>query len=173
MLRPKRNEYPAYFKGYVDLVPDGDILEILEEQQHETLKFLYGLSEEVAYYRYAEDKWCIKQIIGHLVDTERIFSYRALCFARKEKIILPAFDQEMYVNNGNFCSRTLIDLGDEYQTVREATISLFRNFEDNIYQLTGSASDFKITVRSIPYILAGHELHHRKVIMERYIKRNF
>ena len=173
MNKPNTNEYPPYFKMYINLVPEGDVIRILEEQINEAKKLFYSISVEVASYRYAPEKWCIKEIVGHLSDTERIFCYRALRFARKDKTILASFDQDLYVKNANFCSRTLIDLGDEFQTSRESTLTLFRSFSDDVYSIFATTSDFSLSIRSIPYIIAGHEIHHRNIIMERYIKRNF
>lgn len=170
--RPNPHEYPYYFRQYIELVPAGDILDILDDQLTVSLKFYYGFSEEVASYRYDKDKWNIKECIGHLIDTERIFSYRALCFARKDDTKLPGFEQDTYVQQGNFSQRTLIDLLDEFQAVREATIMLFKNIDEKTLNFFGQASDFKLSVRSIAYILAGHELHHLKIIKERYLNKS-
>jgi hypothetical protein len=166
--KPNPHEYPYYFRQYIELVPSGDILDILEDQLRVALKFFYGFSEEVASYRYDKDKWNIKECLGHLIDTERIFSYRALCFARKDGAKLPGFDQDIYVQEGYFNQRTLIDLLDEYQAVREATIMLLKNIDEEALNFFGEASDFKLSVKSIPFIIAGHELHHIKIIKERY-----
>ena len=163
------NEYPSYYRRYISLVADGDILMILEDQKHEMDKFLDRFGEEAAAYRYSPDKWSIKEVIGHVIDVERIFTYRALRFARNDKTPLPEFDQEEYIKNGNFDSRTLIDLADEFRCVRESTITLFASFNLEIMQRQGTASGQNFAVRSIPYIIAGHELHHRQVIQSKYL----
>ena len=130
---------------------------------------LSRIGEEAAVFRYAPDKWSIKEVIGHVVDVERIFAYRALRFARNDKTPLPEFEEDDYVNNANFDSQTLIDLGDEFRTVRESTLSMFYSFDENLFSREGTASGYKFTVRAIPFIIAGHEVHHRQVIKDKYM----
>jgi hypothetical protein len=169
MQRPKSNEYPPYYNRYVDLIDGIDILVILEKQKQEMSNLLNSFGEEAAAYRYAPDKWSVKEVIGHIIDVERIFAYRALRFARNDKTPLPEFDQEDYIKSANFDSRTLIDIADEFRSVRESTLSMLFSFEDEIFNYEGTASGFKFTVRAISYIIAGHEVHHRQVIRERYM----
>ena len=171
MNRPKHNEYPSYYSQYINLVQDGDIIHILYEQMRSMTQFVNSFSEEVAAYRYAPDKWSVKEVVGHVMDTERVFSYRALCFARNDKTHLPAFDQDAYVKQANFGKRTLLDIADEYRSVRKGTICLYRSFEEGILNRVGTASDYSLALRSIPYILVGHEMHHRNVIETCYLKR--
>jgi len=171
MHKPDPGEYPPYFHQYIKRVPEGDISVFLEEQLTSTVHFLNSFSEEVAMYRYAPDKWCIKEVIGHVIDTERIFAYRALCFARNDKTHLPGFDQDNYVKESTFSIRSMIEIIDEYQTVRQASISLFRSLDTAALNRTGQASDYSISVRSIPYIVAGHELHHRATVETLYLHR--
>jgi hypothetical protein len=171
MQKPDPIEYPPYYHQYIKRVPDGDIIVILEEQLASMLHFLNSFSEEVAMYRYAPDKWCIKEVIGHVIDTERVFTYRALCFARNDTAHLPGFEQDNYVKESSFGTRSMIEIIDEYQTVRQASISLFRSLDATVLNRTGQASDYSISVRSIPYIVAGHELHHRATIETLYLHR--
>ena len=169
MQRPRSNEYPPHYNRYIDLIEGEDILTVLENQKQEMADLLNRFGEEAAHFRYAPDKWSVKEVIGHIIDVERIFAYRALRFARNDKTPLPEFDQENYIKFANFNSRTLIDIADEFRTVRESTLSMFFSFEDEILNYEGTASGFKFTVRAIPYIIAGHEVHHRIIIREKYM----
>ena len=169
MQRPKSNEHPSYYSRYIDLIKSEDILVVLENQNQEMHDLLSRIGEEAAVFRYAPGKWSIKEVIGHIIEVERIFAYRALRFARNDKTPLPGFEEDDYVKNANFDSRTLIDLADEFRSVRESTLAMFYGFEDEIYSREGTASGFKFTVRAIPFIIAGHELHHRQVILEKYM----
>ena len=169
MHKPKSNEYPSYYNRYIDLIKSDDILSVLENQNQEMHDLLSRIGEEAAAFRYAPEKWSVKEVIGHVIDVERIFAYRALRFARNDKTPLPEFDEDDYVKYANFDSRTLIDLSDEFRIARESTLTMFYGFDNDIYNREGIASGFKFTVRSIPYIIAGHEAHHRQIIRERYI----
>ena len=169
MQKPKSNEYPAYYNRYIDLIKSEDILSVLENQNHEMHNLLNRIGEEAATFRYAPEKWSIKEVIGHVIDVERIFAYRALRFARNDKTPLPEFDEDDYVKYANFDSRTLIDLSDEFRVARESTLTMFHSFDDDIYNREGIASGFKFTVRAIPYIIAGHEAHHRQIIRKKYM----
>ncbi len=169
LSRPAAGEYDEYYDLYVRRVPDGDILEIIDRQITDTNRFLLGIGEEKAKYRYAPDKWSIKQVAGHLSDIERLFQYRAVAFARNDRTPLPSIDQDDYLSGANFDDRALEDIAEEYRLVRTSGLALFRSFDDEISLRTGTASGFTFTVRSIPYILAGHEIHHVGVIKERYL----
>jgi len=169
MRKPKPNENPSYYNRYIELIKSEDIFAVLENQNQEMHALLSRIGEEAAGFRYAPEKWSIKEVIGHIIDVERIFAYRALRFARNDKTPLAEFEEDDYVKNANFDSRTLIDLGDEFRIVRESTSCMFASFEDEIYDRVGTASGFNFTVRAIPFIIAGHETHHRKVIQEKYM----
>ena len=170
MRRPRSNEYQAYYNQYINLIEGENILAILEEQRQEMTNLLNGLGEEAAAFRYAPDKWSVKEVVGHIIDVERIFAHRALRFARNDKTPLPEFDQEDYIKYANFDERSLIDIADEYRSVRESTLYLFYSFTDEFYGREGTASGFKFTVRAIPFIIAGHEGHHMKVLRQQYLK---
>jgi hypothetical protein len=145
------------------------VVETLERQLGETLALLGGLSEEQAGARYEPGKWSVKELVGHVVDTERIFAYRALRFARGDRTPIPGFEQDPYVAGGNFDARTLRDLADEFACVRRATVALLRHLGEDAWRRTGTASDNEVSVRALAHIIAGHELHHLNVLRERYL----
>ena len=170
MYRPSAHEYPAYFDRYISLVPEGEILTTLNKQAETTIGFLSNLSEEVSAYRYEPGKWSVKEVIGHVIDTERVFNYRALCFARGDQSKLPSFDQDKFAAAANYKDRSLLDIIDEYGILRRYTISLYRTFNPEDMQKLGSASDYRLSIGSIAFILAGHEIHHVKIIKDRYLR---
>jgi uncharacterized damage-inducible protein DinB len=172
MDKPNPQEYPAYFQRYISLVPDGEIIEILSQFQQETSLILSRLSEEVGSYRYEKDKWSIKEVIGHIIDTERVFTFRALGFARDKDTHLPPFDQDIYIENSNYHQRSLLEIAEEFRTVRENSIIFFKSLDDETTKNIGSTSDYNMSLRTIPYIIVGHELHHRRVIENKYIKKS-
>ncbi len=167
--RPAADEYAPYFGGYVGAVPAGDVLAILERQMGETQGLLRDLPASRAMHRYAPGKWSIKQVVGHLSDTERIFTYRALCFSRSERAPLPGFEEDDYVAAAGFDTRPLGELARELETVRAATLTLFRGLSDEALLRRGTANGREFTVRAIAYIVAGHERHHVRVLRERYL----
>ena len=167
--RPAASEYAPYYGTYINRVPEGDICEILESQLARTLALLTKVGEARAGYRYAPEKWSIREVAGHVIDTERIFACRALCFARAEKSPLPGFDQDTYVHAAGFESRTLKDLATEFELVRKSNVILFRSFTEEVWDRRGVANNVEFTARSIPYIIAGHELHHAGILKERYL----
>ena len=170
MRKPEQNEYPSYYSRYIKLIEEDDVLTVLDRQKNEMNRLLNSIGEEAAGFRYAADKWSIKEVIGHLMDVERVFSYRALRFARKDQTPLQGFDQDEYIKVANFDSRTLIGLSDEYRTLRECTYSLFEGFDDLILNSRGIASGQTFTVRAVAFILAGHELHHISVLKNKYLQ---
>ena len=169
MPRPSQNEYPDYFSRYVDLVSGEEIQDILLRQQTKTEDLLSGISEEKAGFRYAPGKWSIREVAGHIIDTERIFSYRALRFARSDSTDLSPFDENAYVEAADFDTRTLPDIIREYQTVREATRALFRSFNNAVLLRQGSSNGRMFSVRAIGWIIAGHEWHHYQAIRKMYL----
>lgn len=167
--RPKTSEYNEDFSQYVDLVPDGDIIAILSEQVKGTLEKLNGVSEEQAQFKYAPGKWSIKEVLGHMADTERIMAYRLLSIARGETVSLPGFDEEIYVSFANFNHQTIKDHLENLNIVRQSTLHLLKSLQDNTWLRKGTANHSDISVRALAYIIAGHELHHRQLIIDRYI----
>lgn len=166
--RPNPDEYSEYAGRYVNLVGNEPILDILERQKAESYKLFTGLGEEKAAYAYAEGKWTIKQMIGHMADTERIFAYRALVFSR-ESITLPGFDQDVYMEQATFNSRPLEDLANELKCVRESSIFLFKSLADAQSMGKGIASGSTFSTRAYAYMIAGHEAHHWNILKDRYL----
>jgi DinB superfamily len=169
-LRPRPGENAPYYDRYISLVPGNDILAALEEQRRKMLLLLSGRIEADGDLRYAPEKWSLKEVLGHLNDTERIMSYRALRIARGDATPIEGFEQDDYVRNAPFPQRPLADLIEDYIAVRRATVSLFRNLDEAAWTRRGTAANNEVTVRALAYIIAGHELHHRRIIEEKYLK---
>ncbi|HQI39910.1 MAG: DNA damage-inducible protein DinB [Ignavibacteriales bacterium UTCHB2] len=167
-MRPEKGDYAEYYQPYVDLVKGDDIFRVFVEQNLESQNILNSFPESKANYRYAEDKWTIKEVIGHLMDFERVFAYRALCIARGDTNPLPPMDHIEYVKNGNFNNRQLFDLIYEYRLIRESNILLFGSFDKSVLMNRGNANGYDVTVLALLYITAGHEKHHLNILMERY-----
>lgn len=159
---------PGYYTNYILKAPEGDILVQLEKQLAEVKNLYSSLSEEKGNYAYAEGKWTVKEILGHLMDAERIFAYRILRFSRNDKTPLSSFEENDFVANSFFSARTIADLLNEYELMRKANIALFRSFNDTELKRTGTASKTELSVEQIIYIIAGHERHHLGVLKERY-----
>jgi hypothetical protein len=168
-IRPATGEYLPYYSRYIDRVPEGDILSTLSQQIGETLALLRELPESVATYRYAPDKWSVNQMVGHVIDTEKIFAYRALRFARADTAPLAGFEQDDYVRNSTFDLYPLADLASELEAVRQSTLYFFRHIDEEAWGRRGVASNAEVSVRAVAYIIAGHELHHREVLRTRYL----
>jgi hypothetical protein len=168
--RPAAGEYAPYFERYVTQVPEGaDILEILRRQGDETAALLGGLTEQDGGFRYADGKWSIREVVGHVADTERIMVYRAVCFARGERAPLPGFEENDYVRNAKFDARPLADLVAEFRAVRAATIPFFAGLDAEELRRTGTANDKPYSVRAVAFIVAGHERHHVGILRDRYL----
>lgn len=169
LTRPDPSEHAGYYGRYVAEVPDGDILVTLRDQLEDTLDLLTGLSEEQETWRYAEGKWSLREVVGHMIDTERMFSFRALSMARSDDVDLPGMDQEEWAANSNAGERSLAELAKEWAAVRRSTVHLFASLDPAAADRSGRASGYTFTVRSFPWIIAGHELWHRALIEERYL----
>ncbi|WP_088066443.1 DinB family protein [Gottfriedia luciferensis] len=169
LLKPELNEYNPHFEGYISLVPEGDLIEILKTQLNESSSFFKSISKEKSEYRYAEGKWSIKEVIGHLTDTERIMCYRLLAIARGDQAPLPSFDENSYNENADFNRLEQEQLIHEYTIVRQATLSLLSILSDESFTKFGMVLNSPTTPRALAYIIAGHELHHLKIINERYL----
>lgn len=166
--RPGPGENAPYYDTYIREVPDGDVLARLAAQNRALLAGLAGLPEERALFRYAPGKWSVKEVIGHLVDAERVFAYRALRFARADATPLPGFDENAWVPAAAFDARPLASLLDEYAAVRAATLAFFRGLEPAAFARLGTANGNPMSVRAAAWVLAGHERHHAGVLGERY-----
>lgn len=169
VARPLEREYGEYYLPFIQLVPDLPILQVLEDQRHEIMGFLGSLDHAMADFRYSEEKWSVKEVLGHLVDTERIFGARALCFARGEKRALPPFEQDEYVRSAGFDVRSLSSLSSEFEAVRRSTECLFKGFDEEQWDRGGVANEVRMTVRAAAYIIAGHAAHHMRVLRELYL----
>lgn len=167
-MRPAATDHAPYYAGYVERVPEDEILSAMESQSSETQKVLAAIEEPQASSRYAPGKWSVKEVIGHVIDAERVFGYRALAIARGETQSLPGFDQGEYVRNAAFDAWRIGDLAEQYALVRRANIVLFRNLQPDAWDRRGVASGAPITVRAIAYLIVGHERHHLAVLRERY-----
>lgn len=166
--RPATTEYAPFYNSYVSAVPDGDLLAFLRQQGEETVTLLRSVKEDRSRFRYGPGKWSIREVAGHLADSERVFTYRALTFARGDATPLPSFEENAWAAVSNADRRPLADHIGELAAIRSATLALFRGFTDVEYARVGTASGHKITVRALAFITAGHELHHVKVLRERY-----
>jgi uncharacterized damage-inducible protein DinB len=167
--RPDATEFAPFYAGYVAAVPDGDIASILRRDGDEWQTVLAELPESRAGHRYAEGKWSIRQLVGHVSDAERIFTYRALRVARGDTTPLAAFDENAYAESAGSDRRTLSALAEELKAVRAATVALFTSFPDDAWTRTGTASGKAVSVRALAYITAGHAQHHLKILRERYL----
>ncbi len=169
MKRPDNTEHPEYFKKYIDLVKGDNVIKTLENQVIAMQAFLSEIPEEKENYSYQKDKWTIKEVIGHIIDTERIMSYRALRFARGDKNELAGFEQEDYVKNANFNERSLYSLVHEFGVLRESNITMFKSFNENMLNNKGKASGRETSVRALIFLIAGHQAHHLGVIERKYL----
>jgi uncharacterized damage-inducible protein DinB len=168
MNKPKPDEYAAFYGNYINLVGDDPILNTLERLKETSYEFFITLSDALANHSYAEGKWTIKEVLGHMIDAERTFAYRILCFSRGQKE-LPGFDENAYVQNSTFGSRSIQDLAAEYRATRESNIYLIRSLSPQQLTAIGIANGSKVSVRALVYIIAGHELHHHNVIKKHYL----
>lgn len=168
--RPNPSEYAESFGRYIVKVPDGDVVEILAEQIEDTVRLLAGVTDQQALFRYAPGKWSVKEVVGHIADTERVMSYRALRFARGDSTPLPGFDENRLVAHAGFDRRPLAGLLDELQAVRRATVALFRGLDPEAGVRQGVANEKTVSVRALAYVIAGHERHHREILADRYLR---
>jgi len=169
LVRPESDEYDDYYRRYVRKVLDGEILDLMQSELEETLTLLLGVSEEQETYRYEPGKWSVREVVGHMIDIERLFGFRALWFARQVADPLPGMDQDMWATVSNAHARPLAELADEFALARRSNRAMFASFDDDMAELAGVASGYSFTVRSCAYILVGHEIHHRKVLRDSYL----
>ena len=168
-MRPNPGDYSGYYNDYVKLIEGDDIIKVLYEQNKKTQDILNSFSEHKGNYRYADTKWTVKEVVGHLMDTEWVFAYRALCIARGEKKSLPGFEQDDYVKEGNFNRRELFELNYEFRLLRESNLLLIKRFTPEMLNRKGFANESSISVLAILIIIAGHEKHHMNILRERYM----
>lgn len=168
-MKPQPGDYAPFYQKYVELVPDENIVQLLAQAKAEVIGFLQNLPPDKWDYRYAEGKWSIREVMLHLMDSERIFTYRALRIARNDETPMAGFDQDAYVPNSNAVNRSWESIISEYAAVRESSIQLFGNFIPEMWQNTGLANNYSVSALALAYITYGHERHHLKVIQDRYL----
>lgn len=166
--RPEPAEYAPYYEKYIALVSGNDPVAALDAQRARTVQLFAGRGERDGNFRYAPDKWTVKDVLGHITDTERIFSYRAMRIARADRTPIEGFEQDDYVRSGGFNERTLANLVEEFAAVRHSTVALFRSLNKEAWLRRGIANKNEVSVRALAFITAGHELHHAKILEERY-----
>ena len=169
MTRPDFNTLPEFHKRYVQHVKDYDVLEAMKISSKETLGLVRSISEEMGEHRYAAGKWSIKELLCHMMDTERILAYRALRFARNDKTNLPGFEENDYAPQANANNRNIKQIADEMERLRQTTIDLFVNFTPEMLERKGLANNLELSVLNLGYIIPGHESHHRAILKERYL----
>jgi uncharacterized damage-inducible protein DinB len=168
MTKPQPEEYAPFYKGYVDLIAEEDVLDVLASNQSKTYDFFLLLPAEKADFAYAEGKWSIKEVLGHLIDTERVLSYRLLRFSRADHHPLAGFNENFFSSRSNYKMRTLESLADEFSLLRKSNLYLYQLNPEQLKR-KGMASNAMVSVKALLYIIAGHELHHLKIIKERYL----
>jgi hypothetical protein len=169
-MRPGKNDYFPYLETYIAKVKEDTALSALEKALSTTLSVLYAIPSEKWNFAYAPDKWTVKELVVHTIDTERVFAYRALAFARGEMQLLPAFDENAFAKHSEANSRTAESICEEFKTVRTANISLFGSFSDQTLQRSGKVPAGTITVNALGYAICGHTVHHLEVLAHRYLK---
>lgn len=170
-MRLQLDTVPGFYKGYVENVKDMDMMDALRQTSVITLNFIRTIPEDMGEYRYSPEKWSIKELLGHMLDSERIMAYRALRFSRNDKTDLPGFEEKDYAPEANAHSRTIIQLVAEMERLRATTVDMFASFTPTMLKREGTANKSKLSVVNLGYIIAGHEIHHRKVLTERYLKK--
>ncbi len=169
--RPESNEYNPYYETYIGKVNGDNFIQNLKEQKYETLAVLSKLSDEDWNHKYAPEKWTVKEVMIHIMDTERIFAYRALRIGRNDLTPLPGFDQNIYVPYYNAAQRSGSSIMAEYESIRNSTISLFENLSDDDFGRLGEASGSPASSLALGYMIAGHEIHHVQILHERYFNK--
>ena len=169
ITKPAAAEYPPYFDRYISKVGDHNLADALRDSGHSFVAFLKTIPKDKYDYRYAEGKWTIKEIVGHIIDCERVFMYRALSFSRNDQSPLPGFDEDAWAQNSNAGSRSMDSLIEEYEAARKANVAFFRDMTEEMALRKGKSNGNEISVRSLGFVIPGHEIHHTQVIKERYL----
>ncbi len=169
MYKPEKSEYDPYYEHYVSLVPEDDVKSVLAAQPNELKALVAGLPEEKGTFAYADGKWSIKELLGHLIDGERMFAYRALRISRGDKTPIEGFEQDGYIENGYANERTFAGLLEEFSLLRTANMLFVNNLKDADWTRTGTANEREISVRALITIMAGHIRHHVEILKDRYL----
>lgn len=160
---------PPFYQGYVNQVESDELIQELIKNGNETLELFRSIHEKLGDHAYAEGKWTIKELIAHIIDAERVFAYRALRFSRNDQTELPGFDEQLWAPESNASNRKLFKLAEEFANVRASTIDLFGSFSEEMLQRSGKANGNSMTVEAIGFVTVGHEIHHRNILLERYL----
>jgi hypothetical protein len=169
MARPVPSDYPVFYETYIKLVSEEDLVRTMRYSLTEIVDFLDRIPQDKAEYRYADGKWSVKELLQHIIDTERIFSYRGLCIARGEQQSLPGFDENAYARHADISGKTLKELKEELLIVRESVFMMYRGFTPEMLNITGISNNKQVTVNAIGYMIIGHVRHHFNIIRERYL----
>lgn len=170
ITRPQPGEYQEYAKAYISMVPEGeDVLKLMAHHMQSSYDLFSNLSNEKAMFAYAPGKWTVKEVLGHMIDTERTFAFRAFCFSR-EQGNLPGFEQDEYVANNNYNSRTIQSLADEFKATRLSNLFMFSALTDEQLTRAGTANGHSVTVRALLYQTLGHELYHLRLLQQHYLQ---
>ena len=167
--RPGKNEFAGFYTNYIQSVPEGDLIEIMRDNMEKSLELLWSISEEKSQFRYAENKWSVRELLGHVIDAERVFSYRALRISRNDQTNLSGFDENVYIGNSNYHNRNMSSIISEYEHLRKSNIIMFSGLNEDMWEFLGSANNANVSVRALGCILIGHENHHIKILKERYL----
>ena len=168
-MKPAPGDHPPFFERYISLVTENDTMEAFKNQLPQIESLLQSINEEKSKFAYAEGKWTLKELLQHMIDTDRIFSYRAMCFARKETTSLPSFDENLYAQNSNANERTWSSLSNEFLHLRKSIDDMFESFTEEMLNTKGISNNNQISVRSLAYAIIGHAYHHMVIIQERYL----
>ena len=168
MNRPDKTEYAPYYERYVSLVT-GDVADVLGSQTTRLQDMITGMPEEKGEFRYADGKWSVKELLSHLIDGERMFAYRVLRISRGDETPIEGFEQDGYIENAHSNHRSFAEILEEFSLLRRANMILFKNLTDEDWSRLGTASDAKVSVRALAYIMAGHIEHHLGILKERYL----
>lgn len=168
MYRPQPDEFPPFYAGYIQAVND-DVITELEQQAIEIPDFIKAIPLEKGEFAYADGKWIVKELLGHVIDTERIMIYRATCFARNDKNLLPGFEENDYVDNAHFSNRSLESFADEFSLLRRANLYFIKSLSNDELKRFGTANGGLISVKALLFVIAGHVKHHKKILIERYL----
>ena len=169
MAKPQSGEYPSYFNGYIQKVEQDSVQELVNTLSHPLTYFFLNLPDDRADFRYAEDKWTLKDMLQHIIDTERIMQYRLLRIARNDQTPLPGFDENQYAASAEANNRTFIELKEEFKALRKSTDLLLKSLKEIQLKQIGNASNHPVTANAIAFIIFGHLLHHKQIIEERYL----
>lgn len=168
--KPNLADIPTYFRGYIDLVPENNLLDALDKNLNNTIYLFENVSKEKENFAYAEGKWTIKELLNHIIDTERIFAYRALRFSRLDETDLPGYDENLFTENANVSHRSLQHLIEEFRVIRKSTHYLFEAMTNEMLDFVGTANKNKSSARALGFMIIGHAIHHNQVLKERYLK---